>query len=88
MKKETIKERYQNEKPYAYKFVGYGCQILLFKPIYPESQNPYCDFVSAVLVNGNLEQVRSCKVSCAGNTSPHILKLGKRQYLDEFMRIE
>lgn len=82
----TVKERYINEKSYAEKFDGIGLQILLYKPLPPESENPYCDYVSAIRLNGKIEQVRSCKVSTSGNTSPHIIKLGQRQYLSDFMR--
>lgn len=85
--KMTVKDRYINEKPYAVKFDGVGLQILLYKPKPPESENPYCDFVSAICLNGKIEQVRSCKVSTAGHTSPHIRKLGQRQYLSDFVRI-
>lgn len=87
MKKETVRERYINQRPYAVKSEGIGLQILLYKPVPPESENPYCDYVSAICLNGIIEQVRSCQVSTAYNTSPHIHKLGCRHYLDEFTRI-
>lgn len=86
MKKETVRERYINEKPYATKFEGLGLQIFLYQPKPPESENPYCDYVSAICLNGEIQQVRTCKVSTSYNTSPHIHKLGRRHYLDEFIR--
>lgn len=86
LRKQTVKERYMNEKPYAEKFVGIDLQILIYKPLPPESTNPYCDYVSAIRIDGKIEQVRSCKVSTGGNTSPHIIKLCKRQYLSDFVR--
>ena len=86
MSSKTVKERYINEKPIAEKFDGVNLQILLYKPKPPESYNPDCDFVSAIRLNGKIEQVRSCRVSTASRTSPHIIKLGQRQYLSDFIR--